>query len=178
MSRIGRMPIEIPSGVKVAVKGAAVSVTGPKGSLEWEVPKTISVTVDQGVVKVSRENDEKACKALHGLTRALIANMITGTYSGFSKELEIIGTGYRASVQGEALQLDVGHTHPHRFSIPNGIEIKVDRGTQIAVSGFDKELVGRTAAKIRSVRPPEPYKGKGIRYKNEQVRRKVGKRNV
>jgi large subunit ribosomal protein L6 len=172
------MPIEIPSGVKVNVKGAAVSVTGPKGSLEWEVPKTISVTVDQGVVKVARENDEKACKSLHGLTRALIANMVTGTHTGFFKELEIVGTGYRASLQGRTLQLDLGFTHPNHFSIPDGIEIKVEKGTQLTVSGFDKALVGETTAKIRSLRPPEPYKGKGIRYKNEQVRRKVGKRNV
>lgn len=178
MSRIGRMPIEIPNGVKVNVKGPTVSVAGPKGSLEWEVPKTISVAVDQGVVKVTRENDEKACKALHGLTRALIANMVAGTHTGFSKELEIVGTGYRASLQGRTLQLDLGFTHPHHFQIPDGIEVKVDRGTQLVVSGFNKELVGETAAKIRALRPPEPYKGKGIRYKDEQVRRKVGKRNV
>lgn len=178
MSRIGRMAIKIPTGVKVDTDGSKVSVTGPKGNLKWTVPPTISVEVDAGTVRVARENDERQSKALHGLSRALIANMVHGTHTGFSKILEIVGTGFKASVQGRTLQLDIGFTHSIHHPIPEGINIVVDRGIIITVSGIDKELVGETTAEIRAYRPPEPYKGKGIRYRDEQVRRKVGKRNV
>jgi large subunit ribosomal protein L6 len=176
VSRIGRLPIHIPDRVQVSIDGPRVSVKGPKGQLTWEFDPRIQARVDQGRVVVSRSGDEPKVRALHGLTRALIANMVTGVSEGYSKSLEIVGLGYRAEVQGNSLNLQVGYSHPVRFPAPSGISFEVDKsGRVITVAGIDKELVGRVAAEIRAVREPEPYRGKGIRYVGEHVRRKAGK---
>jgi large subunit ribosomal protein L6 len=178
MSRIGNSPISLPSGVDVAVDGATVTVKGPKGTLERSVDTRISVAVDDGVVTLSRGDDERESKALHGLFRALINNMVIGVSQGYSKELQAVGVGYRAALQGKKLELQVGFSHPVRIEAPDGIDFEVPEPTKIIVSGIDKELVGQTAANIRKVRPPEPYKGKGIRYADEYVRRKAGKAGI
>jgi large subunit ribosomal protein L6 len=176
MSRIGKQPLPIPDGVSVDVGTTSVAVKGPKGELSQDVSPDMTVSVDDGVLTVARPTDRGEHRALHGLTRSLIANMVAGVTDGFSKTLEIQGVGYRARLQGKALELSVGYSHPVQIQAPEGIEFEVPQPTQIIVRGIDKQLVGETAARIRRVRPPEPYKGKGIRYQDEHVRRKVGKR--
>jgi large subunit ribosomal protein L6 len=176
MSRIGRKPIEIPQGVTVDVKPGAVMVKGPKGQLSHSVSSQMTVAEENGTVTVSRPTDRGEDRALHGLTRSLIANMVEGVTDGFSKQLEIQGVGYRARLHGNALELSVGYSHPVSITAPEGIEFEVPQPTQVVVRGIDKQLVGEVAARVRRVRPPEPYKGKGIRYVGEHVRRKAGKR--
>ena len=177
MSRIGRKPIEIPSGVTVEVSpGGSVKVTGPLGTLEQRVPARIQVAEDDGALNVTRPTDRGEDRALHGLTRTLVANMVEGVTKGFEKHLEIQGVGYRAQLKGSDLELAVGYSHPVTVNPREGISFEVPQPTQVIVKGTDKQMVGQTAAEIRKVRPPEPYKGKGIRYQGELVRRKVGKR--
>jgi large subunit ribosomal protein L6 len=176
MSRIGRQPLPIPDGVSVDVGAGSVEVKGPKGELSQTVSPDMTVSVDDGVLTVARPTDRGEHRALHGLTRSLIANMVAGVTDGFRKTLEIQGVGYRARLQGKSLELSVGYSHPVSMPAPEGIEFEVPQPTQIIIRGIDKQLVGETAARIRRVRPPEPYKGKGIRYEGEHVRRKVGKR--
>jgi large subunit ribosomal protein L6 len=177
MSRIGRKPIEIPSGVTVEVSpGGSVKVTGPLGTLEQLVPARIQVAEDDGALNVTRPTDRGEDRALHGLTRTLVANMVEGVTKGFEKHLEIQGVGYRAQLKGADLELAVGYSHPVTVNPRDGISFEVPQPTQVIVKGTDKQMVGQTAAEIRKVRPPEPYKGKGIRYQGELVRRKVGKR--
>lgn len=175
MSRIGKMPVPIPSGVNVALEDRVVTVKGPKGELAMTFAQPISVRVDGGAVSVARPNDEKHNRQLHGLVRTLIANMVDGVTKGYAKTLEIVGVGYRAQMQGKQLSLQVGFSHPVVVAPPAGIEIKVEGTNKIVISGADRQQVGQTAAQIRSIRPPEPYKGKGIRYAGERVRRKLGK---
>lgn len=176
MSRIGRKPIEVPPKVTVNVGSeGAVSVEGPKGKLSWNLPKTVSARVEGSTVSVARSDESRQGKALHGLSRALIANMVTGVTVGFKKELEIQGVGFKATVQGQKLNLSLGKSHPILFQIPAEVKITVADSTKITIEGADKHLVGQTAADIRSFYPPEPYKGKGVRYVGEQVRRKEGK---
>ncbi len=175
MSRIGRMPIVVPAGVTVKVDGNVVSVKGPKGELTRTIPKDMIVEIGEGVVNISRPSDEKQHKSLHGLTRTLVNNMVTGVTKGFSRTLEIAGVGYRAAKAGTKLNLTLGFSHPVEVEPPKGITIDVPAPNRIVVSGIDKEAVGALAAKIRSFREPEPYKGKGIKYEDEVVRRKVGK---
>ena len=176
MSRIGRKPIAIPDGVTVDVKPELVSVKGPKGELDQAVSGDMKVLQSDGTLTVERPTDRGEHRALHGLTRSLIANMVEGVTQGFEKRLEIQGVGYRARLQGKALELSVGYSHPVSVTAPEGIEFEVPTPTQVVVRGIDKQLVGEIAARIRRTRPPEPYKGKGIRYEGEHVRRKVGKR--
>ena len=176
MSRIGNAPITIPSGVDVTVDGSNITVKGSKGTLEHTVPDTISVSVDDGAVVLSRSDDERENRSLHGLSRALIANMVTGVSEGFTKELSIVGVGYRAVAKGPtSLELALGFSHPVHVEAPEGITFEVPSATSIKVSGVDKQLVGQVAANIRKFRSPEPYKGKGIRYVDEYVLRKAGK---
>jgi len=175
VSRIGRLPIAVPGGVSVAVRDHHVTVKGPKGELALAVAHPIAVAVAAGSVTVARPNDEKRNKQLHGLTRTLIAGMIEGVTKGFSRTLEIQGVGYRAQMQGKALNLQVGFSHLVSLAPPKDIDIKIEGTNKIRVSGPDKQQVGQFAAQIRAVRPPEPYKGKGIRYEGERVRRKLGK---
>ena len=177
MSRIGRKPIEIPSGVTVEVSpGGSVKVTGPLGTLEQLVPARIQVAEDDGALNVTRPTDRGEDRALHGLTRTLVANMVEGVTKGFEKHLEIQGVGYRAQLKGTDLELAVGYSHAVTVNPREGISFEVPQPTQVIVKGTNKQMVGQTAAEIRKVRPPEPYKGKGIRYQGELVRRKVGKR--
>ena len=175
MSRIGRTTITIPAGVDVTVDGQHVTVKGPKGTLELDVAEPIAVAIEDGEVRVSRPNDERRSRSLHGLTRSLIDNMVVGVTQGYSKGLEIVGTGYRVVAKGKDLEFALGFSHPVLVTAPEGIEFAVESQTKFSVNGIDKQLVGETAAKIRKIRKPEPYKGKGIRYAGEQVRRKVGK---
>ena len=176
MSRIGRKPISVPDGVSIDVKPGAVSVKGPKGELSQVVSPDMKVDQSDGTLTVERPTDRGEHRALHGLTRSLIANMVEGVTDGYEKRLEIQGVGYRARLQGKSLELSVGYSHPISVTAPEGIEFEVPVPTQIIVRGIDKQLVGETAARIRRTRPPEPYKGKGVRYAGEHVRRKVGKR--
>jgi large subunit ribosomal protein L6 len=176
MSRIGRQPIEIPDGVEVDVQASAVKVKGPKGELSQEIVRDMKVSLDEGAVKVERPTDRGEHRALHGLTRSLIANMVEGVTNGYEKRLEIQGVGYRAQLKGKNLELALGYSHPVPLEAPDGIEFEVPQPTEVIVRGIDKQLVGETAARIRKARPPEPYKGKGVRYAGEQVTRKVGKR--
>ncbi len=176
MSRIGRKPVPIPEGVTVDVGPGRISVNGPKGELTQAVSQEMDVKIEESTLTVARPTDRGQHRALHGLTRSLIANMVEGVTDGFTKQLEIQGVGYRARLHGKALELSVGYSHTVPMPAPDGIEFEVPQPTQIIVKGIDKQLVGETAARIRRVRPPEPYKGKGIRYAGEQVRRKVGKR--
>jgi large subunit ribosomal protein L6 len=178
MSRIGKSPIDLPSGVEVKVSGNVVSVKGPKGTLTQEIQPSMSVDIDDGTLTVSRENDERQVRALHGLTRSLINNMVIGVTDGYSKELTAVGVGYRAALKGNTLELQVGFSHPVSIEAPDGIVFDVPEPTKIIVSGIDKQMVGQIAANVRAVRPPEPYKGKGIRYVDEYVRRKAGKAGV
>ena len=175
MSRIGKEPISIPSDVQVSIEGRSVGVTGPKGSLDLDLPGEINVRQEDGTVLVERPNDDRKNKALHGLTRSLINNMVIGVSEGFKKELEIVGVGYRAAKSGDGLELQLGFSHPVKVKAPDGITFDVPEPTQIIVSGINKEVVGQVAADIRSYRKPEPYKGKGIRYAGEYVARKAGK---
>jgi large subunit ribosomal protein L6 len=176
MSRIGKKPIAIPDGVTVEIKPELISVRGPKGELEQAVSGDMKVLQSDATLTVERPTDRGEHRALHGLTRSLIANMVEGVTQGYEKRLEIQGVGYRARLQGKALELSVGYSHPISVTAPDGIEFEVPAPTQIVVRGIDKQLVGEVAARIRRTRPPEPYKGKGIRYEGEHVRRKVGKR--
>jgi large subunit ribosomal protein L6 len=175
MSRIGKQPIRVPDGVQVELQGTRVSVTGPRGSLHQDIHPRMKVTVDDGTITVERRSEERLDKSLHGLTRTLIANMVAGVTDGFEKRLEIQGVGYRAALQGKDLELQVGYSHPVRFPAPEGIEFEVPAANRIVVRGNDKQQVGEVAANIRKVRKPEPYKGKGIRYEGEYVRKKAGK---
>jgi large subunit ribosomal protein L6 len=176
MSRIGRKPIQIPDGVEIDVKPGAVSVKGPKGALEQSVNREMTVAIDDGALTVSRPTDRGDHRALHGLTRSLIANMVEGVTDGFERRLEIQGVGYRANLKGKNLEMALGYSHPVSIEAPEGIEFEVPQPTEVVVRGIDKQLVGETAARIRKSRPPEPYKGKGVRYQGEHVPRKVGKR--
>ena len=178
MSRIGKSPISLPSGVEVKVNGDVVTVKGSKGSLTQTLNEGITVSVDDGTVTVERANDERETRALHGLMRSLINNMVIGVSEGYSKELTAVGVGYRAALKGKQLELQVGFSHPVEIDAPDGITFEVPEPTRIIVGGIDKQLVGQVAANIRAVRPPEPYKGKGIRYTDERVRRKAGKAGV
>lgn len=175
MSRIGKMPVPIPAGVTVELEGNVIRVKGPKGELTQELHRDVKVEVADGQIRVSRPSDEGLHRALHGLTRTLIANMVEGVTKGFQKNLEIAGVGYRAAKEGKALVLSMGYSHPVRLEPAAGIEFEVPAPTKIAVKGIDKQLVGQTAAQVRSVRGPEPYLGKGIRYEGEVIRRKAGK---
>ncbi len=175
MSRIGNAPIDVPSGVEIRVDGPEVTVKGPKGELSRRFPERVTISIENGVATVTRVDDSHESKALHGLSRALLANMVTGVSEGYRKDLEIQGVGYRAQLKGKDLELQVGFSHPVTVSAPQGIDFEVPEPTKISVIGIDKELVGQVAADVRKVRPPEPYKGKGIRYVGEYVRRKAGK---
>jgi large subunit ribosomal protein L6 len=175
VSRIGKRPVEIPNGVTVEVKENTVAVKGPKGELRRTLPQEMSVALENGTVAVTRPSDEKRHKALHGLSRTLVANMVEGVSKGFVKVLEIQGVGYKAEAKPYGVNLIVGFSHPVKYEAPKGIKISVENNTTVKIEGADKETVGQVAAELRSVRPPEPYKGKGIRYQGEQVRRKAGK---
>jgi len=175
MSRIGSSPIEVPGSVEVSIDGHDVTVKGAKGTLARTFSDRISFEMEDGVVNVKRDGDDREARALHGLSRALLANMVTGVSDGYQKELATVGVGYRANLQGKTLELQVGFSHPVNIEMPEGIEFEVPEQTRIIIRGIDKQLVGQVAADIRSVRPPEPYKGKGIRYVDEYVRRKAGK---
>ena len=175
MSRIGKQPITIPAKVKVEMKGQKVLVEGPKGKLDWELPKRTSLKVDGANIVLSRDGDDAEAKALHGLSRALVNNMVKGVSEGFTKKLEIQGVGFKASVQGKVVNLSLGYSHPLNYDIPDQIKVTVEENTKVTIEGPDKQVVGRVAAEIRSFYPPEPYKGKGVRYSDERVVRKEGK---
>jgi large subunit ribosomal protein L6 len=175
MSRIGKLPIEIPSGVTVSLDGSIINVKGPKGALNREIMDCVSVEIDEKKVLVTMSDSTKVAQAAHGLTRTLINNMLVGVTKGFEKVLELTGVGYRAEVKGNTLSLALGYSHPVNYDIPKGISVEVEKMTKIMLKGTDRELVGQTAAKIRSFRAPEPYKGKGIRYAGEKILRKAGK---
>jgi large subunit ribosomal protein L6 len=175
MSRIGRMPVTVPSGVDVTISGRDVTVKGPKGTLSLQVAEPIDVTQEDGVITVTRPSDEGEVRALHGLSRSLIANMVTGVTDGYRKTLEIVGVGYRVQARGRDLEFALGFSHPVPVNAPEGISFTVETPTRFIVEGIDKQQVGEVAAKIRKLRKPDPYKGKGVRYQGEQIRRKVGK---
>jgi large subunit ribosomal protein L6 len=175
MSRIGRLPVTIPSGVKVDVNGQDVSVTGPKGTLALTVAEPIAVAQEDSVIRVTRPNDDGPVRALHGLSRTLIANMVTGVTEGYKKTLEIVGVGYRVQAKGNDLEFSLGYSHPITITPPDGITFRVEAPTRFVVEGIDKQLVGEVSAKIRKLRKPDPYKGKGVRYQGEVIRRKAGK---
>ena len=176
MSRIGRMPVVVPSGVDVAIDGSLVTVKGPKGTLSHTVVTPITVSKDDGVLTVTRPDDERESRARHGLTRTLVNNMVVGVTDGYEKKLEIVGVGYRVLSKGPTqLEFQLGYSHPITFNAPDGITFTVESPTRLAVQGIDKQLVGEVAANIRKLRKPEPYKGKGVRYAGEHIRRKVGK---
>lgn len=175
MSRIGKLPVVIPDNVEVTLDGLHVTVKGPKGELSGQMPEGVAITVDDGQVVVNRDGDSRTERSRHGLVRALIANMVEGVTDGYAKALELVGVGYRAAAVGKDLELQVGYSHPVRIEAPEGISFDVPQPTRVVVSGIDKALVGQVAADIRKVRPPEPYKGKGIKYEGEHIRRKAGK---
>ncbi len=175
MSRIGRKPIQVPSGTTIALEGGAVVVKGPKGRLETPMVPGIDVAVEGANIVVTRQNEQKQTKAFHGMIRALVANMVTGVSAGFKKDLEIVGVGYRAQMQGKKLILNLGYSNPVEFEAPEGIELALDGPTKLSVKGIDKQAVGQVSAIIRGFRPPEPYQGKGIRYAGEHIIRKAGK---
>ncbi len=175
MSRIGKLPVAIPAGVKVSLDGNKMTIQGPKGSLSQNLHERMTVAVETEQIVVNRSTDTKADTALHGLTRALINNMVVGVTTGFKKDLEINGVGYRAEISGKVLTLSLGYSHPVVYELPEGISVEVEKQTKLSVSGIDKQLVGSAAAKIRSFRKPEPYKGKGIKYADERIVRKAGK---
>jgi large subunit ribosomal protein L6 len=176
MSRIGKKPIPIPPGVKVQLDGMTVRAEGPKGALSQLVPAGLTPKVADGSLVIERSGDDRRVRALHGLARALVANMVTGVKDGFERRLEIVGIGYRAQMQGKSIQLALGYSHPVLFPLPEGVTAEIDRQTAITLRGPDKAVLGQTAAKLRALRKPDPYKGKGIRYAGETVRRKVGKK--
>jgi large subunit ribosomal protein L6 len=175
MSRIGKVPVPVPAGVDVTIDGAAVRITGPKGALTHTVAAPITVAQEDGTLVVTRPDDERASRSLHGLTRTLLANIITGVTEGYTKRLEIVGTGYRVTAKGDTLEFALGFSHPVNVAPPAGISFAVEAPTRFSVSGIDKQQVGEVAANIRKIRKPEPYKGKGVRYAGEVVRRKAGK---
>ena len=175
MSRIGKLPVVIPAGVKVSLNGKEMAVSGPKGTLTQELHERMTVAVETDQINVSRPSDSKQDSALHGLTRALINNMVVGVTVGFKKDLEINGVGYRAEISGKVLTLSLGYSHPVVYELPDGINVEIEKQTKLSVIGIDKQLVGSAAAKIRSYRKPEPYKGKGIKYADEHILRKAGK---
>jgi large subunit ribosomal protein L6 len=175
MSRIGRMPVPVPGGVDVTIVGRSVTVRGPKGTLSMQVTEPIEVACSDGVITVTRPSDEGEVRALHGLSRSLIANMVTGVTEGYRKTLEIVGVGYRVQARGRDLEFSLGYSHPVPVSPPEGITFHVESPTRFTVEGIDKQQVGEVAANIRKLRKPDPYKGKGVRYQGEQVRRKAGK---
>lgn len=175
MSRVGKKPVPVPSGVDVKIDGSRVAVKGSRGTLERSFHERVSIVAEDGQLNLTRSDDERQSRALHGLSRALLNNMVVGVSEGFSRELSIVGVGYRAVLKDSDLELQLGYSHPVKFPAPAGITFEVPEPTKIIVSGIDKETVGQVAADIRKLRPPEPYKGKGIRYSNEQVRRKAGK---
>jgi len=175
MSRVGKKPISLPKGVEVRQDGDTIVVKGPKGSVTAPLVKGISLTVENGVVNLARADEERQSRANHGLVRALLANGVLGVSEGFKKELDIVGVGYRAEVKGRAVVFQLGYSHPVNFAIPEGIDVAVDKGGHVVITGIDKQKVGQTAAEIRSLRKPDPYKGKGIKYSTEIVRRKQGK---
>jgi large subunit ribosomal protein L6 len=175
MSRIGRLPITVPAGVDVSVEGVTVSVKGPKGTLSRDIAPQLTIVREDGTLRVERPDDGKQSRELHGLTRTLIANMVTGVTTGYRKGLEITGVGYRAQLVGKKLQLSLGYSHPIEIDPPEGVAFEVENPTRLAVTGIDKELVGHVAARVRAMRKPEPYKGKGVRYSGEVIRRKAGK---
>jgi len=175
MSRIGRMPIVVPKEVKISCDASKVEVTGPKGHLLHLLPQGITVSMDESKLLVQRPNDQRTSRSLQALTRSLIANMVTGVTQGFEKKLEIVGVGFRADVEGKALKLSLGFSHPVSFPLPEGIRAEIEKQTLITLKGVDRQQVGTVAAKLRSIKPPEPYKGKGIRYSGERIRKKVGK---
>ena len=175
MSRIGKLPVAIPAGVEITIDGAEVTVKGPKGTLTHTVPEPIEVNVEGAELLVTRPNDERQSRALHGLTRTLINNMVVGVTAGYSKAMEIVGTGYRVVAKGSDLEFSLGYSHTILVKAPEGISFEIATPTKFSVAGIDKQLVGETAANIRKLRKPEPYKGKGVRYADEQVRRKAGK---
>ena len=176
MSRIGRKPIPVPQGVKIQIDGKIVRAEGPKGKLAQPIPPALSAKVENNVLTIRRESDERNIRALHGLTRSLVVNMVTGVKDGFERKLEIVGIGYRAQMQGKSIQLALGYSHPVIFPLPDGITAEIDKQTAITLRGADKGLLGETAAKLRTLRKPDPYKGKGIKYADEVIRRKVGKK--
>ncbi len=175
MSRIGKKPVQIPAGVEVAVNGKNIEVKGPKGTLSFEFHEEISIEVEGSEIIVTRANDERTARAMHGLTRALVQNMVTGVSEGYTKVLELAGVGYRVALKGNTLDLSLGYSHPVLYDAPEGITFEVPDNTHIHVKGIDKQQVGQVAAEIRAKRPPEPYKGKGIHYMGEHIRRKLGK---
>lgn len=175
MSRIGKQPIEIPAGVEVKLTDNKISVKGPKGVLERELHPEMNISMEDGVILVTRPSDKKNHRSLHGLTRTLINNMVVGVTTGFQKQLELVGVGYRAAMQGNKLVLNIGYSHPIEMTPDEGLTIEVPKPTSITISGYDKEVVGQFAAKVRAHREPEPYKGKGIKYADEVIRRKAGK---
>ena len=175
MSRVGKLPIPIPAGVKIQVAGAVVRVEGPKGKLEHRVPAAITVESGDGTLKVTRTDESRQTRALHGLTKRLLGNMVHGVHTGFTRNLEIVGVGYRAEAKGQSLQLSLGYSHPILFQLPPGVQARTERPTLITLESIDRQLLGETAAMIRRLRPPEPYKGKGIKYAEEVLRRKAGK---
>jgi len=175
MSRIGKKPVVLPKTVTATVTGHTIKVKGPKGELERSLPAAMKVVVEEGAVVVTRPSDENEHKALHGLTRTLVANMVEGVTTGFSKQLEIVGVGYKAETKAYGLQLALGFSHTIEYKAPKGIKLTAPQPTQIVIEGANKEMVGQVAAELRSLRPPEPYKGKGIKYVGEQIRRKAGK---
>jgi len=175
MSRVGKMPVSIPKEVKVATDPSKVEVTGPKGLLTYALPQGISISVDGGKITVHRADDQRTSRALQGLTRSLVANMVIGVTQGFEKKLEIVGVGFRADLQGTTLKLTLGYSHPILYPLPKGIKVEIEKQTLLTVKGTDRQQVGVVAAQLRSIKPPEPYKGKGVRYLGERIRKKVGK---
>jgi large subunit ribosomal protein L6 len=175
MSRIGRMPIPVPSGVKVHVADGAVRVEGPKGKLARSLPREVAVAVDGSTVNVTRSEETRRARGIHGLTRKLVANMVEGVSKGFTRTLEIAGVGYRAEARGNILHLTLGYSHPIAYQLPPGVTAKVDRQVVVTIEGPDREVLGQVAAALRELRPPEPYKGKGMKYAEEKIRRKAGK---
>jgi len=175
MSRIGKNPVTVPSGVKVALDGSTLKVNGALGALELDINPEVSLEVKGSEIEVTRANDGRAARSLHGLTRSLVYNMVKGVSDGFEKKLEIIGVGYKADVQGSVVNLALGYSHPIKYELPKGVTASVEKQTLLTIKGPDKQVVGQVAADIRSMRPPEPYKGKGVKYSDETIRRKAGK---